>query len=27
VGCRRVFSRVDNMKDHVRRIHRRGDGR
>ena len=26
-GCGRVFSRVDNMKDHVRRIHRRGDGR
>lgn len=24
-GCARVFSRVDNMKDHVRRIHRRGD--
>lgn len=24
-GCGRVFSRVDNMKDHVRRIHRRGD--
>ena len=23
-GCGRVFSRVDNMKDHVRRIHRRG---
>ncbi|PYH90073.1 hypothetical protein BO71DRAFT_463634 [Aspergillus ellipticus CBS 707.79] len=22
-GCRRVFSRVDNMKDHVRRIHKR----
>ena len=22
-GCGRVFSRVDNMKDHVRRIHRR----
>ncbi|KAF7713503.1 Zinc finger C2H2 type domain-containing protein [Penicillium ucsense] len=22
-GCERVFSRVDNMKDHVRRIHRR----
>ncbi|KKK12236.1 hypothetical protein ARAM_006642 [Aspergillus rambellii] len=22
-GCNRVFSRVDNMKDHVRRIHRR----
>ncbi|KAJ5758267.1 uncharacterized protein N7511_006961 [Penicillium nucicola] len=26
VGCGRVFSRVDNMKDHVRRIHRRGTG-
>jgi hypothetical protein len=27
-GCGRVFSRVDNMKDHVRRIHRRaGAGR
>lgn len=23
-GCDRVFSRVDNMKDHVRRIHRKG---
>lgn len=23
-GCGRVFSRVDNMKDHMRRIHRRG---
>ncbi|KAJ5573401.1 uncharacterized protein N7459_007828 [Penicillium hispanicum] len=23
-SCGRVFSRVDNMKDHVRRIHRRG---
>ena len=23
-GCERVFSRVDNMKDHVRRIHRKG---
>lgn len=23
-GCYRVFSRVDNMKDHVRRIHKRG---
>ncbi|KAH8700651.1 hypothetical protein BGW36DRAFT_374649 [Talaromyces proteolyticus] len=23
-GCDRVFSRVDNMKDHVRRIHHRG---
>lgn len=22
-GCERIFSRVDNMKDHVRRIHRR----
>lgn len=22
-GCNRVFSRVDNMKDHVRRIHKR----
>lgn len=22
-GCSRVFSRVDNMKDHVRRIHKR----
>ncbi|KAH0283738.1 hypothetical protein M436DRAFT_35110 [Aureobasidium namibiae CBS 147.97] len=22
-GCSRVFSRVDNMRDHVRRIHRR----
>ncbi|PYI00965.1 C2H2 type zinc finger domain protein [Aspergillus sclerotiicarbonarius CBS 121057] len=22
-GCQRVFSRVDNMKDHVRRIHKR----
>ncbi|KAF4762070.1 hypothetical protein HAV15_006262 [Penicillium sp. str.  len=22
-GCERVFSRVDNMKDHVRRVHRR----
>ncbi|KAE8371789.1 hypothetical protein BDV26DRAFT_275383 [Aspergillus bertholletiae] len=22
-GCERMFSRVDNMKDHVRRIHRR----
>jgi len=22
-GCERVFSRVDNMKDHVRRIHRK----
>ncbi|KAJ5824642.1 hypothetical protein N7447_006982 [Penicillium robsamsonii] len=24
-GCGKVFSRVDNMKDHVRRIHRKGD--
>ncbi|KAJ5964900.1 uncharacterized protein N7479_004776 [Penicillium vulpinum] len=24
-GCRKVFSRVDNMKDHVRRIHRKGE--
>jgi len=24
-GCDRVFSRVDNMKDHVRRIHRKND--
>ncbi|MCJ1373285.1 hypothetical protein MMC20_004513 [Loxospora ochrophaea] len=24
-GCDRVFSRVDNMKDHVRRIHRKGN--
>jgi hypothetical protein len=24
-GCGRVFSRVDNMKDHVRRIHKRGE--
>ncbi|RHZ43437.1 putative C2H2 transcription factor [Aspergillus thermomutatus] len=23
--CGRVFSRVDNMKDHVRRIHKRGE--
>lgn len=23
-GCGRIFSRVDNMKDHVRRIHRKG---
>ena len=22
-GCERIFSRVDNMKDHVRRIHRK----
>ncbi|KAJ5156973.1 uncharacterized protein N7482_008073 [Penicillium canariense] len=26
-GCGRVFSRVDNMKDHVRRIHQRGGSR
>lgn len=26
-GCGRVFSRVDNMKDHVRRIHLRAGGR
>ncbi|KAJ6119222.1 hypothetical protein N7523_003502 [Penicillium sp. IBT 18751x] len=26
-GCGRVFSRVDNMKDHVRRIHHRGGSR
>lgn len=26
-GCERVFSRVDNMKDHVRRIHRGGGSR
>lgn len=26
-GCGRVFSRVDNMKDHVRRIHKRREGR
>lgn len=25
-GCGRVFSRVDNMRDHVRRVHRRGAG-
>lgn len=25
-GCGRVFSRVDNMKDHVRRIHKKGSG-
>ena len=25
-GCERVFSRVDNMKDHVRRIHRKASG-
>ncbi|CAI7595195.1 unnamed protein product [Penicillium glandicola] len=24
-GCGKVFSRVDNMKDHVRRIHRKGE--
>jgi hypothetical protein len=24
-GCERIFSRVDNMKDHVRRIHRKGN--
>ncbi|KAK1139956.1 hypothetical protein N8T08_011033 [Aspergillus melleus] len=24
-NCRRMFSRVDNMKDHVRRVHRRRD--
>jgi hypothetical protein len=24
-GCAKVFSRVDNMKDHVRRIHRKGE--
>ncbi|OQE41983.1 hypothetical protein PENCOP_c004G06704 [Penicillium coprophilum] len=24
-GCRKVFSRVDNMKDHVKRIHRKGE--
>lgn len=24
-GCERVFSRVDNMKDHVRRIHRKSN--
>ena len=23
-GCGKIFSRVDNMKDHVRRIHRKG---
>ena len=23
-GCERIFSRVDNMKDHVRRIHKKG---
>ncbi|MCJ1479038.1 hypothetical protein MMC13_007722 [Lambiella insularis] len=23
-GCERTFSRVDNMRDHVRRIHRKG---
>ncbi|KAJ5688591.1 hypothetical protein N7462_002983 [Penicillium macrosclerotiorum] len=26
-NCGRVFSRTDNMKDHVRRIHRRGGSR
>ena len=26
-GCGRVFSRVDNMKDHVRRIHLKGGSR
>ncbi|KAJ5654676.1 C2H2 type zinc finger domain protein [Penicillium lividum] len=26
-GCGRVFSRVDNMRDHLRRIHRRGASR
>lgn len=25
-GCDRIFSRVDNMKDHVRRIHRKAHG-
>jgi hypothetical protein len=25
--CGRVFSRMDNMKDHVRRIHRKGEGK
>ncbi|KAJ5445869.1 Zinc finger C2H2 [Penicillium cf. griseofulvum] len=24
-GCGKVFSRVDNMKDHVKRIHRKGE--
>ncbi|KAJ5474298.1 hypothetical protein N7475_003864 [Penicillium sp. IBT 31633x] len=24
-GCGKVFSRVDNMKDHMRRIHRKGE--
>ncbi|KAB8070282.1 hypothetical protein BDV29DRAFT_194202 [Aspergillus leporis] len=24
-GCQRMFSRVDNMKDHVRRIHKRSE--
>ncbi|KAJ9486101.1 hypothetical protein VN97_g7241 [Penicillium thymicola] len=24
-GCEKLFSRVDNMKDHVRRIHRKGE--
>ena len=23
-GCERIFSRVDNMKDHMRRIHKKG---
>lgn len=23
-GCERIFSRTDNMKDHVRRVHRKG---
>ena len=26
-GCGKVFSRVDNMKDHVRRIHRKREGK
>jgi hypothetical protein len=26
-GCGRVFSRVDNMKDHVKRIHLKGEAR
>ncbi|KAJ6101854.1 hypothetical protein N7486_004281 [Penicillium sp. IBT 16267x] len=26
-GCGRVFSRVDNMRDHLRRIHHRGNSR
>ncbi|MCJ1409611.1 hypothetical protein MMC19_003692 [Ptychographa xylographoides] len=25
-GCERIFSRADNMKDHIRRIHRKGGG-